>query len=152
MIHQKRLPKKDLKYNSPQGDVKTFLERLSRLCSRYMEADAIKDPHTRRVAATCLDRMMSDLMHGDWEDDQDRTINRYRKRWRREGLFMSTFLHVDGIDSNNNGVERINRGFVAIRSDGGGNRSEEGMRVNSILFTVCATCRVQKSSLYRCLI
>ena len=152
IIHQKRLPKKDLKYSNPQGDVRTFLERLSGLCSRYMDADAIRDPHARRVAAICLDRMMSDLMHGDWQDDGDRTINRYKKRWRREGLFMSTFLHVDGIDSNNNGVERINRGFVSIRSDGGGNRSEEGMRVNSILFTICATCRVQKKSFYRCLI
>ena len=152
IIHQKRIAKNDLKYNNPQGNVKTFLERISRLCSRYMEADAIKDPCTRRVAATCLDRMMSDLMHGNWEDDRDRTINRYRKRWRREGLFMSTFLHVDGIDSSNNGVERINRGFVSIRGDGGGNRSEEGMRVNSILFSIYATCRVQKKSFYRHLI
>ena len=86
----------------------------------------------------------------DWQDDVDHTINRYRKRWRREGLFMSTFLHVDDIDSNNNDVERINRGFVSIRSDGGGNRSKDGMRVNSILFTICATCKVQKKSLYRC--
>ena len=117
-----------------------------------MDAGKIKDPHTRIVAARCLDHMMRDLMHGDWEDDQDHTIRRYRKRWRREGLHMSTFLYVDGVDPDNNGVERINRGFVSIRGDGGGNRSEEGMRVNSILFSVYATCRVQKKSFYRHLI
>ncbi|MCE2509309.1 MAG: hypothetical protein J4G04_08505 [Nitrosopumilaceae archaeon] len=114
-----------------------------------MYADEIKDLHTRGVAARCLDSMMSGVMHGDWEDDRDHTIRRYRKRWRREGLHMSTFLYVDGVDSNSNGVERINRGFVSIRSDGGGNRSEEGMRVNSILFSICATCRVQEKSFYR---
>ena len=65
---------------------------------------------------------------------------------------MSMLLYVDGVDSNSNGVERINRGFVSIRSDGGGNRSEEGMRVSSILFSIYATCRVQKKSFYRHLI
>ena len=65
---------------------------------------------------------------------------------------MSTFLYADGVDPDNNGVERINRGFVSIRGDGGGNRSEEGMRVNSILFSVYVTCRVQKKSFYRHLI
>lgn len=60
---------------------------------------------------------------------------------------MFMFLHVDGIDSNNNGVE--SRGFVAIRSDSGGNRFEDGMRVASVPFTTCATCSVQKKSSYR---
>ena len=36
---------------------------------------------------------------------------------------------IENVDSNNNAVERINRGFVAIHSDGGGNRSEEGMYI-----------------------
>ena len=62
---------------------------------------------------------------------------------------MSTFLYVDGVDPDNNGVERIDRRFVFIRGDGGGNRSEEVMRINSILFSVCAICSVQKKSFYR---
>ena len=48
----------------------------------------------------------------------------------------------DTIDSGNNGVERMNRKFVAIRDDDGGNRSSEGMDASSILFTVFATCKV----------
>ena len=36
----------------------------------------------------------------------------------------------------------MNRKFVSIRDDGGGNRSPEGMEVNSILFTVYAAYKV----------
>lgn len=50
------------------------------------------------------------------------------------------FLHADGVDSNNNGVGRINRGFAAIRSDSGGSRSEDGMRV--AIATIINSCRV----------
>ena len=60
------------------------------------------------------------------------------------GFHTSTFLRADGADPDNNSVERINRRFVSIRGDGGGNRSKEGMRVNSILFSAYPTCRVQK--------
>ena len=76
-------------------------------------------------------------------------MRRYQKRWLREGFRTSAFLFANGVDSSNNGVERINRGFVSIRNDNGGNISGEGMRVNSILFTTHAACRVQKKSFYR---
>ena len=39
----------------------------------------------------------------------------------------------------NNPVERMNRKVVCVRDDGGGNRSEKGMKANSILFTAMAT-------------
>ena len=64
-------------------------------------------------------------------------------------VFTFMFLHADGVDSNNNGVGRINRGFAAIRSDSGGSRSEDGMRVASVLFIICTTCSVWKKSSYR---
>lgn len=44
MICQKRMPKKDLKHNNPQDDVKEFLEQIYSLCSLYMEADTISGP------------------------------------------------------------------------------------------------------------
>lgn len=88
---------------------------------------------------------MSDLIHGDWNDDLDDTVNRYRKRLRREGLYLSTFLYVE---PTSNAVERINRGFVSIRSDGGGNVYEKGMEANSTLSTIYATCKVRKESFY----
>lgn len=62
---------------------------------------------------------------------------------------MLIFLHVDGVDSNNNGVGGINRGFTAIRSNSGGSRSEDGMRVASVLFIIYTTCSVWKKSSYR---
>ena len=114
IIHEKRIPKKALKYDNPKGDVKTFLEQCSRLYSRYMDAHDIEDPHARQVAATCLDRAMSDLIHDNWQDDDNGTINSYIKRWRREGYHMPTFLGLNGIDPDNNRVERTNRMFVCM--------------------------------------
>ena len=67
------------------------------------------------------------------------TIARYKKRYRREGLFLTTYLGKEDIPIDSNGVERMNRKFVAMRSDGGGNRSPKGMEANSILFSVYAT-------------
>ncbi len=79
-------------------------------------------------------------------DDGHGTIARHKKRNPREGYFMTTCLHVDGIEPDNNAVERVNRRFVAIRSDGGGNRSQKGMDANSILFTLLATDRINANN------
>ena len=65
---------------------------------------------------------MRQLMNADWEDDSQGTINRYRKRYRGEGYYPSTFLRKKGVKSGNNDVERMNRKFVSIRDDGGGTR------------------------------
>lgn len=121
--HEIRLPKKDLKYRNPQGDVLEFLNQLVALIKQYFKADEIEDLHARRVAADCLDESMRQLMKREWEDDSQGTIKRYRKRYRREGYYLSTFLRKKGIKSGSNDVERMNRRFVSIRDDGGGNRS-----------------------------
>ena len=139
MAHQLRLVKKDIKYGNPKGDVLEFLTRLKGLYKQYYRADKIEDPHAGKAAADCLDSMMRELMRGEWKDDEAGTIARYKKRYRREGLFLSTYLRKEDIDIDSNDVERMNRKFVAIRSDGGGNRSPKGMEANSILFTVYAT-------------
>ena len=146
--HEIRIPKKDLKYRNPRGDVREFLLQLVALIKQCFEADKIEDLHTRRVAAGCPDESMRKLMNREWQDDKQGTINRYRKRFRREGCNPSTFLRKEGIQSGNNGVERVNRKFVAIRDDGGGNRSSEGMGANSMLFTVFATCMVLNTSFF----
>ena len=52
---------------------------------------------------------------------------------------MSTFLDLYDIEPDNNSIEIINRKFVSIRDDGGGNRTEKGMEANSILFSIYAT-------------
>ncbi len=148
MAHQLRLPKEDLKYGNPGGEVREFLEQLVWMYKRYYDAHRIGDGHTRAVAARCPDARMRDVMNADCEDDKKGTINKYKKRWRREGIYISTFLHIPGLDPDSNDVERMNRKFVSIRSDGGGSRSESGMRASSILFTVFATCRLNGTSFY----
>ena len=86
------------------------------------------------------------------KDDGQGTIKRYRKRCRREGYYLSTFLRKEGIKSGSNGVERVNRRFVAVRSDGGGNRTQRGIDANSMLFTIMATDWINGKNLYEHLV
>ena len=37
---------------------------------------------------------------------------------------------------------------MAIRNDGGGNRSADGMKANSVLFTIMATDRINGASFF----
>ena len=92
---------------------------------------------------------MRELMYGEWKDGVDGTMARYKKRCRREGLFLTTYLRKEGIPIDSNGVERMNRKFVAIRSDGGGNRSPKGMGANAILFSVYATDMLNGTSFFK---
>ena len=103
------------------------------------------------VAARCLEKESSGLLNGPHLDDKQRTMARYRKRHRREGWFLTTHMYqkgTRGAGPDNNGVERASRRFVAVRSDGGGNRTQRGMDANSVLFTVLATDRINKKSLF----
>ena len=61
---------------------------------------------------------------------------------------MSTHLQKEGVPVDNNGVERVNRRFVSVRNDGGGNRSQTGMDANSVLFTLTATNWINKRSFF----
>ena len=84
-----------------------------------------------------------------YRDDKEGTMA--PKRHRREGWFMTTHLYqkdIREVAPDNNGVERVNRRFVAVRSDGGGNRTQRGMDANSVLFTVMATDWINGKSLY----
>lgn len=148
LAHQIRLPKKDIKYQDPNGDVKEFLEELIWIIRRYYDAHQIEDLHTRRVAAACIDHQMSDLMNTEFKDNKTGIIKKFRKRYRREGHFLSTFLKLPGIGPDNNPIERMNRIFVCIRSDGGGNRSIAGMKASSILYTVYATCKINGENFF----
>ena len=117
--------------------------------------DKIEDTHTRMVAARCLEKERSGLMHGEYRDDKRRTIARYRKRHRREGWYTTTHMYqkqTRGVAPDSNGVERVNRRFVAVRSDGGGNRTQRGMDANSVLFTIYATDWINGKSLYEHLV
>ena len=135
---------------------------MDRINLGHYLADEISDPHTRAVATLCQDRQRSELINHPWgeercgqegcgpdgcdncrlDEEGRKTIARHIKRHRREGYYYTTHLYRDGIAPDNNAVERVNRKFVAIRNDGGGNRSSDGMEANSVLFTIKATDRI----------
>ena len=148
MQHQRRLSKKDLKHLNLKGDPLLFLTELQRLDYLHHVYDKIEDPHTRIVAARCLEKKRSDLLHEAFTDDEDGTIARRRKRHVREGLYMTTHMYDEDVDPDSNGVERVNRRFKVIRTDGGGNRSQKGMDANSVLFTIMATDWINKDSFF----
>lgn len=56
MQHQRRLSKKDLEHRNLKGDSLKFLTALHRLDYKHYMYDNIKDMHTRRIAALCLDK------------------------------------------------------------------------------------------------
>ena len=148
MQHQRRLSKKDLKYLNLQGDPVVFLTELRRLDYLHHVYHKIEDPHTRMVAARCLEKKRSDLLHEAFTDDTDGTIARRKKRHKREGQYMTLHMYDKNVDPDSNKVERVNRLFKSIRSDGGGNRSQKGMDTNSILFTIMATDWINKNSFF----
>lgn len=137
--HQMRLPKKDLKYLDLNGEVTRFLNDYLAVLKRLHKADKIKGRQERIAAADRYDAELDELMGREYVDDEKGTINRYQKRFRRERSFMTTFLRHEGVPPTNNPCERANRKVVAVRDDGGGNRSEKGMGANSILFTIKLT-------------
>ena len=60
--------------HNPKGDVKDFLESLKRAFKNLHDANDIEDPHTRKVAANCFNAQLSDIIHGDYTDDEQLTI------------------------------------------------------------------------------
>ena len=148
LIHQRRIVKNDLKYCNPKGDVLVFLNDLDDLLGRMCKSDEIKDSSERLAAAEKFDDEMHHTMYNDWDDDGKGTIARYKKRYRREQNYYTTFLRKDGVPPYNNHTERDVRAIIKVRRDGGGNRSEKGAEANSILLTIKLTDRLNKRSFF----
>ena len=148
MQHQRRLSKKDLKHLNPKGDALEFLTALHRLDYKHHVYNKIEDPHTRMVAARCLEKERSELLRATYADTTEVIITRRMKRHTREGMFMTTHMYREEVDPDNNEVERANRLFKSIRDDGGGNRTQKGMDANSILFTIMATDWINGASFF----
>ena len=165
-VHQIRLIKKDIKYNKKlDGEARAFLEALLKIFKKIVEAGKMADREDRIAAADGIDAEIAELFGRDYAD-KSKTASRYAKRYRREAGFYTTHLRDDPpvedepvedesvedeskyMPGNNNPVERVGRKLVAIRSDGGGNRSQKGMDANSILFTVMLTDQINGRSFY----
>ena len=136
--HQMRLVKKDLKYLTLDEETTRFLRDLMAAYKRCYDADKIAGKEERIAAADRLDSGLNGLMGAEYADREGH-ISRCRKRFGMEGRFLTTYLREEGVAIDNNPVEQMNRKAVCVRDDGGGNRSERGMRANSILFTAMAT-------------
>ena len=149
LYHQGRIPKKDLKYLKPTGDVREFLLILEDMNSRLYAAHIeITDPDERRALADRFDAELAELMSRPYEDDRHGTIKRYRKRYRREKDYLTPFLRKKGVFPDSNGVERMVRKIIPVRVDGGGNRTDEGAKANSILLTIMATDHIRGESFF----
>ena len=145
--HQMRLVKKDLKYLALDGEITGFLNGLMATYKRCYDADKIVDLRERIAVADRLDSEFNSLMSAEYAD-RDGHIARYKKRFAREGKFLTTYLRKEGVAIDNNPVERMNRKVVCVRDDGGGNRSEKGMKVNSILLAAMATDLLNDASFF----
>ena len=148
MIHQIRIVKNDLKYLKPSGDVLEFLTTLKGMLQELHDAHEIIDDKERVAKADLIDAKLTELMDRQYEDDRHDTIKRYRKRYRRELEFMTTFLRMEGVLPDSNGVERKVRYIMPVKKNGGGNRSQKGMDANSVLLTIMATDHITGSSFF----
>ena len=148
LAHQIRIPKKDLKYKKLDSETEKFLNDLRAILKRLYRADKTKGVKKRLEAADSFDAQLDDLMNREYKDDAECNIARYQKRYKREKDFMTTFLRQKGVPPDNNSCERANRVVVCVRGDGGGNRTEKGMRANSILFTIKLTDKINGRSFY----
>ena len=148
LAHQIRIAKRDLKYKKLDSDTGKFLNDPCAILKRLCSADKTKDVEERREAADSFDVQLGDLMNRRYKDDAECNIARYQKKYKREKDFMTTFLHQKGVPPDNNSCERANRIVVCVRGDGGGNRTEKGMRANSILFTIKLTDKINGKSFY----
>ena len=148
LAHQIRIVKKDLKYKKLNSETTNFLNELRTILKALYGADKIKGVKKRLEAANSFDAQLGCLMNQKYKDDAECNIARYQKRYQREKDFMTTFLRQKGVPPDNNACERANRVVVCVRGDGGGNRTEKGMRANSILFTIKLTDKINGKSFY----
>ena len=148
LAHQIRIDKRDIKYKKLNSETTNFLNDLCAILKRLYGADKTKGVKRRLEAADSFDAQLDCLMNQEYKDDAECNIARYQKRYKREKDFMTTFLRQKGVPPDNNSCERANRVVVCVRGDGGGNRTEKGMRANSILFTIKLTDKINGRSFY----
>ena len=148
LAHQTRIDKRDIKYKKLNSETEKFLKDIGAILKRLYGADKIKDVKECLEAADSFDAQLGDLMNREYKDDRECNIARYQKRYKREKDFMVTFLRQKNVPPDNNSCERVNRVVVCVRSDGGGNRTEKGMKTNSILFTIKLTDKINMKSFY----
>ena len=148
LAHQIRIDKRDIKYKKLDSETGNFLNDLRAILKRLYGADKIKGAKKRLEATDSFDAQLGDLMNRRCKDDVECNIARYQKRYKREKDFMTTFLRQKDVPPDNNSCEGANRVVVCVRGDGEENRTEKGMKANSILFTIKLTDKINGRSFY----
>ena len=127
--------------------VKQLLEEGLALRDRYLEQQiSLRGLWT---ATGRLEAKLDRLLARTYQDPANR---RLAKHLRHERPYLFTFLYCPGlVDATNNLAERVMRMLVVIRKNWGGNRTENGARVQAILTSVLCTARQQDKDVFELL-
>jgi len=127
--------------------VKEVLQQGLCLRDRYLEQQISLHglwTATGRLEAK-LDRLLA-------QNQRERVNARLAKHLRHERPYLFTFLYCPGVvDATNNLAERVMRLLVVIRKNWGGNRTEDGARVQAILTSVLRTAQQQDKDVFELL-
>ena len=132
-VYQIRLIKNDLKYRkSLGGEARALLEALKTF-KKTAAGGKLADRKYRIAAADGMDAEIAELFERDYTG-KSKTVSGYAKRHRTEDGSHTTHLRgepsegaePDYVPGGNSPVEMVGRKMVAIKSDGGGNRSQKG--------------------------
>jgi transposase len=127
--------------------VKQLLEEGLALRDRYLEQQiSLRGLWT---ATGRLEAKLDRLLARTYQNPANR---RLAKHLRHERPYLFTFLYCPGlVDATNNLAERVMRMLVVIRKNWGGNRTENGARVQAILTSVLCTARQQDKDVFELL-
>jgi transposase len=105
--------------------------------------------HGLWTATGRLEAKLDRLLARHWRDAENR---RLAKHLRHERPYLFTFLYCPGIvDATNDVAERVMRILVMIRKNWGGNRTENGARVQAVLTSILCTARQQDKDAFELL-
>jgi len=124
--------------------VKQMLEEGLALRDRYLDHKI--SLHGLWTATGRLEAKLDRLLARNYRDPANR---RLAKHLRHERPYLFTFLYCPGlVDATNNLAERVMRTLVVIRKNWGGNRTENGARVQAVLTSVLCTARQQDKDVF----
>jgi transposase len=128
--------------------VKQLLEQALALRDRYLEKKI--SLHGLWTATGRLEVKLERLLAPTQSDSANRKLANHL---RHERPYLFTFLYCPGlVDATNNVAERVMRILVMIRKNWGGNRTEQGARVQAVLTSILCTVKQQDKDAFALLV
>jgi transposase len=128
--------------------VKQLLEQALALRDRYLEQKI--SLHGLWTATGRLEVKLDRLLA---PTQRDAVNQRLANHLRHERPYLFTFLYCPGlVDATNNVAERVMRILVMIRKNWGGNRTEQGARVQAALTSILCTAKQQDKDVFALLV